>query len=57
MGSNKLLNLGDNINWEYAGFDVELPMWKPWFDSGEELNVISLFSAELVCKSNVGGGL
>ena len=57
MGSNKLLNLGDNINWEYAEFDVELPMWKPWFDSREELNVVSLFSAELVCKSNVGGGL
>ena len=43
VGSNKLLNLGDNINWEYVEFDVELPMWKPWFDSREELNVVSPF--------------
>ena len=41
------------INMQHGACDVEAPPWKPWFDSAEEPNILSLLATKLACKTSV----
>ena len=40
---------------QHGACDVEAPPWKPWFDSAEEPNILSLLATKLACKNDGGG--
>ena len=39
---------------QHGACDVEAPPWKPWFDSAEEPNILSLSATKLACKNDGG---